>query len=187
MMYKHWEKILLAMSTFFWNSCNTTVDETPKKVTKASEKVISKEVEKASISEQLKTIKKDSIKLVKDTGNLGVAVAIYGTIPPPLHNKICTQEKGNFIVKCRDGITCVDDSAFPGCKTSTVAAKYGTKAKIMPKYGTIVSKKKYICDNGKTYTEKEFKKLYEIVIPSSKIVLNDSIKVIKEVSKTTKE
>jgi hypothetical protein len=152
MMYKHWEKILLAMTGFFWGACNAADNST---VTK---KVVSKEVSKIDAS-KLKPVTKDTLNIIKDSSNLVQAVPIYGINPPPIEpiTKVpCAQKAGNFIVKCLNDVICVDDNVYPGCaeKKPTVAAKYGTIA---------TTKKRYTCDNGKTYTEAGFAKYFTIV------------------------
>ena len=149
MMYKHWEKILLAMTGFFWGACNAADNST---VTK---KVVSKEVSKIDAS-KLKPITKDTLSIIKDSTNLARPVPIYGINPPPITKVPCAQQSGNFIVKCLNDVICVDEKLYPGCaeKKPAVAAKYGTVA---------ISKKKYTCDNGKTYTEAEFTKYFTVV------------------------
>ena len=162
MMYKHWKKILLAMTSFFRGACNAASDNSAATV-KVTKKIAAKEV----VGQ--KTVKKDTLKAIKDTSNLATIVPIYGinvpdpTLPPqPKIQKIpCGQQKGNFIVKCLNDMVCVDDSAYPGCKN---------KSGVAAKYGTITPKKNYICDNGKTYTDAEFTALYTIVNLPSKIV-----------------
>ena len=156
MMYKHWEKILLAMTGFFWGACNAASDNTTT-TAKSSKKVVAKEVN------NIKPIIKDTLRSIPDTSNLVQAVPIYGINPPPIEptTKVpCAQKAGNFIVKCLNDVICVDDNVYPGCaeKKPTVAAKYGTIA---------TTKKRYTCDNGKTYTEAGFAKYFTIVdLPS---------------------
>ncbi len=150
MMYKHWEKILLAMTSFFWGACNAASDNTT-----ATKKIVSKEVSKFEAS-KLKPVTKDTLSIIKDSSNLARPVPIYGINPPPITKVPCAQQSGNFIVKCLNDVICVDDKVYPGCtsKKPTVVAKYGTIA---------TAPKRYTCDNGKTYTEAEFTRLFTVV------------------------
>ena len=154
MMYKHWEKILLAMTGFFWGACNAADNST---VTK---KVVSKELSKIDAS-KLKPVTKDTLNIIKDSSNLARPVPIYGINPSQLPKVPCAQQSGNFIVKCLNDVICVDEKLYPGCaeKKPAVAANSGTIA---------ISKKKYTCDNGRTYTEAEFKNFFTVVEMSPK-------------------
>lgn len=139
MKSKHWQKLLLALSSLFWNSCNSTPDA----VAPSSSDLSMDATEMSSISSLAKDVQKP---VVNDTSDFGGAIALYG-VPSKV---ICVQKEGNYLVKCRDGVTCIDTDLLP-------AVKYGT-----PTY----KKKKYRCDDGHQYTESEFRAIYDLLIIS---------------------
>ncbi len=140
MKYKHWQKLLLALSSLFWNSCNSSPD-----VTSPSSSDLSMDAKSAAeVSSAL--AKESPNPVVHDTSDIGNAIALYG-VPSKV---MCVQKEGNYLVKCRDGVTCIDTDLLP-----------------VAKYGTISSKKKkYKCDDGHLYTESEFRAIYDLLIIS---------------------
>ena len=140
MKSKHWQKLLLALSSLFWNSCNSSPD-----VVSPSSGDISMDVKNNSA--EISALAKDAQNpIVNDTSDIGNAIALYG-VPSKV---LCVQKEGNYLVKCRDGVTCIDTDLLP-------AVKYGT-----PTY----KKKTYKCDDGHQYTESEFRSIYNLLIIS---------------------
>ena len=139
MKSKHWQKLLLALSSLFWNSCNSTPDA----VAPSSSDLSLDAAELSSISTLAKEAPDPEINASSDMGG---AIALYG-VPSKV---ICVQKEGNYLVKCRDGVTCIDTDLLP-------AVKYGTPSS---------KKKKYSCDNGHLYTESEFRAIYDLLIIS---------------------
>ena len=141
MKYKHWQKLLLALSSLFWNSCNSSPD-----VTSPSSSDLSMDAKSAT--EVSSALAKDAPNpVVNDTSDIGNAIALYG-VPSKV---MCVQKEGNYLVKCRDGVTCIDTDLLP-------AVKYGTP--------TPYKKKKYRCDDGHQYTASEFRAIYDLLIIS---------------------
>ena len=140
MKSKHWQKLLLALSSLFWNSCNSSPD-----AVSPSSGDISMDVKNNST--EISALAKDAQDpIVNDSSDIGNTIALYG-VPSKV---LCVQKEGNYLVKCRDGVTCIDTDLLP-------AVKYGT-----PTY----KKKKYKCDDGHQCTESEFRSIYNLLIIS---------------------
>ena len=140
MKSKHWQKLLLALSSLFWNSCSSSPDA----VAPSSSDLSLDATEMSSISTLAKDAQNPEVNVSPDMGS---TIALYG-VPSKV---MCVQKEGNYLVKCRDGVTCIDTDLLP-------AAKYGTP--------TSYKKKKYRCDDGHQYTESEFRAIYDLLIIS---------------------
>lgn len=166
MFYRYWKKIALALTGFFWVSCDSDAS-----VTKVSEiplddnssdsgKIVSSESKGADQSSS-STLKEDS-----SSSSMEQAVALYG-VPNEVVN--CYLNKGNSTVFCEDRTTCeqVTTERFesPKCVED-----------VCPEYGVLlVSENTYRCD-GKIYNEAQFKARYSIVYeydPSKEPVICD--------------
>ena len=139
MFYKHWKKIALALTGFFWNSC----DNPPTSVDTNGANSSSSNAESSSSFEQV--------------------MPAYG-----VYNKVvCTEDKkgaktnGEIAVttlQCDDGVICKERGSEP-CSISDEGDLKGAVA--CPDYGVVyVTEKTYDCD-GVTYNEAEFRALRE--------------------------
>lgn len=228
-MYKHWKKIILAVTAFFWNACdnsstptapvnspdsssNVTEEQSSSSAagnsvsSSAAEKISSSAVShKSSSSSRRVKSSSSSVKERISSSSLDQNADLYGCPPDicgpepssssaglsssspvaesssggmeavPLYgvsSNICEQIEGDSLIRCNDGVTCVesvaDESQIANSSDFTevtakygviVAPKYGTE--VAPKYGVVIIKdKKYKCDDGKVYNEAEFNDLY---------------------------
>ena len=147
MFYKHWKKIALALTGFFWNSC----DNPPTSVDTNGANSSSSSAESSSSFEQV--------------------MPAYG-----VYNKVvCYKDKkgaktnGEIAVtnlECDDGVICkerevIKEGGSEPCSISDEGDLQGAVA--CPDYGVVyVTEKTYDCD-GVTYNEAEFRARYEKV------------------------
>ena len=154
---KHWKNMLLALTGFFWNSCDysstATGADSPLTTSLKNDSKASSDPVQASAPNLAKTGFSDSVAF-------DVIVPLYGI---PI--KYCLQEEGSRILTCSDGLTCIETVVETPTNNCT-----GT---ICPKYGVFFSKKKmYTCDNNRIYTEDEFRSLYRIrAVPKKKKII----------------
>lgn len=174
MLYKHWRKIALALTGFFWASCDSdttsangsddpssssvaTPESSSSVATGNETKSSSSEATEASSSsfEQIMPaygVPDDPILNSSSSGDTLVeAQPLYGVV---LDKYVCTQIKGEATMTCADGATCTQ-------KTEERWGGLPCSNDICPDYGVVqISENTYECD-GKVYSEAEFHARYE--------------------------
>lgn len=185
-MYKHWKKLLLALTAFFWNACDNGSSPSapvnnPDTSSSATNGVSSSDaassssnaVESSSSSSEnasSSSVESSSSEVRSSSSDAVSSSSSLDVLPMPLYgvfvDNICTKAEGDSTLACSDGVKCIeslgDTELAPRRDTPEVAAKYGI---------VYVRNKTYKCDDGKVYNEAEFRELYEIItsIPEKKI------------------
>ncbi len=179
-MYKHWKKILLALTSLFWVSCdndpssasgdpaNSSIQK-PSPNSAASGQETSSAAEESSISSKADPNAKSSSSMIaakygvlKPSSSSSIAAkygvsssviaAKYG-VPKPTCERV---DKSKLV--CDDGVTCTEaiteTQQVPECTADQLCAKYGV---------VVVKETVYKCDDGKVYNEAEFRSKYNIL------------------------
>ena len=167
MFYRHWKRIALALTGFFWASCDndsTSANDVGQSADNSSDsgKIVSSDSEGTDPSSS------SAVKENSSSSSMEQAIALYG-VPDDVVN--CYLNKGNSTVVCEDRTTCEQVTTerweSPKCVED-----------ICPEYGVVlVSENTYQCE-GKTYNEAEFKAKYDIVYeydPSKEHVICDEV------------
>ena len=202
-MYKHWKKILLAMTAFFWNACDDNSATAPvfggsdSSSSSATEDVSSSstaqnpssssvidnpssssEVENANSSSATQS----SSSEVRSSSSTPVAESSSSleVVPVPLYGvfvgETCTKTAGDSNLVCSDGVTCVESVT----QSAEIPSCSGDQ--ICAKYGVVMVKDKtYKCSDGKVYNEAEFLAHYDILIKAKKEEKTPCHKVGKEI------
>lgn len=168
LFYRQWKKIFLALTGFFWVSCDsdaTSANGEGQTVggSSGSGKITSSDSKGTDRSSS------SAVKENSSSSELGQSVALYG-VPSEVVN--CYLNLGDSTVVCEDRTTCKQ------LTTESWESEYSCVDDICPEYGVVlVSENTYQCD-GKTYNEAEFKVKYDIVYeydPSKEsVVCNES-------------
>ena len=177
MFYKHWKKIALALTGFFWASCDDSAssavclygpdpnysDPAENPVSSSSEATGNETNSSSSVATEASSssfeqimpaygVPDDPILNSSSSGDTLVeAQPLYGVV---LDKYVCTQLKGEATMTCADGATCkqVTEERW--------APEFPCSDEICPDYGVVqISENTYKCD-GKVYSEAEFRARY---------------------------
>ena len=165
MFYKHWKKIALAVTSFFWVSCDNDPSSASEEPASSSsiEEIKSSAATGSPASSSATESAKSSATADAPTSSSAIAAkygvpmsssmiaAKYG-VPMP------TCEKVGSTLTCSDGVTCTEvvteKTQTPECSGDQICAKYGV---------VVVKDTTYKCDDGNVYNEAEFRSKYEIL------------------------
>jgi hypothetical protein len=181
MLYKHWKKVLLSLTAFFWASCDTTssaddgsntppidnpdprsssategtdtssASETPESSTEAAS---SAEEAPASSSSAATPASSDAPNVTSSDAKSSDS----GNIIAPKYGVMFTCERKGKKIACEDGVTCTEEETetaqTPQCSGDQICAKYGV---------VYVKETTYKCDDGKVYNYAEFQSKYNIL------------------------
>ena len=163
MFYRHWKRIALALTGFFWASCDSDASITevreiqPDDNSSDSGKIVSSDSEKKVSSASESTGQSSSSAVVKEDSSssaIQYVEALYGVLNDVVN---CTLNRGDSTVVCEDRTTCKQ------LTTESWESEYSCVEDICPDYGVVlVSENTYECD-GKTYSEAEFRVKHNIV------------------------
>lgn len=169
MFYKHLKKLTLALTGFFWASCNnTTITEplygVPPDLSSSSEISQSSAAEPTS-SESISS----SSQAESSSSEFTQIMPAYG-VPTPVpcfpDNEQTTMinRVSERIFHCGDGVNCIQKDSIKGYESECreIIEEDGvTKQTVCLDYGVIVNTETtFSCDDGKTYNEEEFRKQY---------------------------
>ena len=153
MFYKHWKKIALALTSFFWSGCdnNSTSPSNTEEPSSSSAQSSSSQNAKSSSS---------STPLFEASEDLyGCPSDICGQISSSSSEAAkpnCNRFAGETTLTCDNGVSC-EETETESIQSSSCSGD------ICPKYGVVIIKEKtYKCDDDKTYNESEFKANYDI-------------------------
>lgn len=170
MFYKHWKKIALALTGFFWVSCDSDSTsangaEGPSS-SSVSTPASSSSVDQAQASSSSETtgassssfeqimpaygVPDDTIMSSSSNDSLVEAQPLYGVTEI---RYVCEQAEGDSTMTCGDGATCkqLTEERWGGLPCT---------GDICPEYGVVqISENTYECD-GKIYNEAEFRARY---------------------------
>lgn len=155
MFYKHWKKIALSLTSFFWTSCDTDSASA------------NSEVEVPASSAEAASSSSAPAKQVPGSSDASALVSSSSNETKSSSSEEPKSSSGNdFNVVPLYGvndkfITCIDDSTQKVCCTVTTQEnwqpEYECSNDICPDYGVVlISEKTYDCDDGNTYNEAEF-------------------------------
>ena len=164
MFYKHWKKIALALTGFFWASCDDSAssavclygpdpnysDPAENPVSSSSEATGNETNSSSSVATEASSssVEKTSSSSSNDFEKM---VPLYGI---EMDKTICTQVKGESTMQCDDGATCkqVTEERW--------ALEFPCSDEICPDYGVVqISENTYECD-GVKYNEAQFRARY---------------------------
>ncbi len=177
MFYKHWKKLALALTGFFWASCDSdstsangsedpssssiTTPESSSSVNQAQESSSSEATGKGTSSSSFEEIMpaygvSDDPLLSSSSRDSVIAQPLYG-VTEILY--MCEQAEGDSTMTCGDGVNCTLRSQESWESLPCIED-------ICPDYGVVrISENTYEC-NGKIYSEAEFRSRYsQVIIP----------------------
>ena len=134
-MYKHWKKVLLALTAFFWNACdNSTSPTTPQVVPDSSNTT----TESPSSSSAVQNPASSSVAESATSSSAAVA---------PSSSSVKEKVSSSSLDQNADLYGCPPDvcGAEPSSSAGMIAPKYGvlmsssSKGMIAPKYGVVMS------------------------------------------------
>ena len=179
MFYKHWKKIALALTGFFWNSCDngpTAVDNggaTPSSSSNGNNESSSSSVAPIPSSSPLygvmSSVVQSSSSNIESSSSFEQIMPAYG-----VYGQVACYEDGKGVktngevnvtkLICDDGVICKEHEVLKGgdpLPCSPVNDDDLNVAVICPDYGIVyVSEKTYDCD-GVKYNEAEFRTRYD--------------------------
>ena len=166
MFYKHWKKIALALTGYFWAGCEDTATSA---VCLYGPDPNYSSAENQGSSSSAATGKETSsssseAKKPESSSSFGYEmVPLYGV---EMDKTICTQVQGEPTINCDDGVTCTQqtEERWGGLPCNESENENGEIVSICPDYGIVqISENTYECD-GKIYNEAEFRSRYEKLI-----------------------
>ena len=172
-MYKHWKKIFLALTAFFWNACDNSSSPTGPVVGPESSSSTtngqnsSSSIENQSLSSEAKSSSSSvepSSSSVESSSSTPIAESSSsGVEPQPLYgvfvDDFCVSTQNSGTYTCSDGVTCVESS------NNSEQVQVRANPEVAAKYGVIfVKDKTYKCSDGKVYNEAEFRARYNILL-----------------------
>ena len=174
MFYKHWKKIALALTGFFWASCDDSASSAvclygpdPNYSSATENPVSSSSVNQAPVSSssvaagnetnsssseatEESSSSSEAVKPESSSSEIEMQMPLYGVI---MDTSLCTQVKGDPTITCNDGTVCTQ-------KTEERWGGLPCSSDICPDYGVVqISENTYECD-GKVYSEAEFRARY---------------------------
>ena len=180
---KHWKKLLLTTTALFWASCTSENENTfptiGQDTSSAVDPGISSDSNKSSSEKAVESSSSDAVasssseaKVPSSSSELTQVMPAYGVydkVSCYLDDKdkgikASTSSRGVFEYSyhCENGVNCVARDSVTGyepeypCKEDSI-----TKQMICLDYGVIATTETTIsCDDGKTYSEEEFRKQY---------------------------
>lgn len=175
MFYKHWKKISLALTAFFWASCNnTTVTEpplygVPPDISSSSESPESSAIESSSSeTTQNLSLSSEAQSSSSELTQVMPAYGVYDKVSCYLDDKETKMSNRvtEYTYHCENGVNCVERDSVTGyepeypCKE--VLDENGVRLQtVCLDYGVIATTETTIsCDDGETYNVEEFRKQY---------------------------
>lgn len=182
MLYKHWKKVLLSLTAFFWASCDTTssadddgsstpsIDNPDPRSSSATEGADtgsasgtpeSSAEAASSADEATASSSSAATPASSDDRNVESSDAKSsdsGNIIAPKYGVMFTCERKGKKIACDDGVTCTEEETetaqVPECSGDQICAKYGV---------VVVKETTYKCDDGRVYNYAEFQSKYNIL------------------------
>ena len=190
MFYKHWKKMALALTAFFWNSCDnapTAIDSNGPNPSSSSTDTQSSSSSEARIPSSsplygvMSSIVQSSSSNVESSSSFEQIMPAYG-----VYNQVACYEDGKGVktndevnitkLICDDGVICKETEVIKGTQSEPCSEGFGGVT-ICPDYGiVVVSEKTYDC-NGIKFNEAEFISRYKkakIIMPTSSSSMEQS-------------
>ena len=165
MFYKHWKKLALTLTGFFWASCDfgsSTTEEAalygcPPEGCEQNPAISSSNGANGndvSSSSEAKAPESSSSEEFSSSSIEYEAIPLYGVRE---NVYTCIQKNGDSTLTCGDGVTCKEENKLVNQGLECIED-------ICPDYGIIaINEKTYTCDDGNTYNEAEFRTRYETI------------------------
>ncbi|MBO4435357.1 MAG: hypothetical protein J5791_00510, partial [Fibrobacter sp.] len=174
MLYKHWKKIALALTGFFWAGCDDSASSSevvlygcpddicapaPKSSSDANDTQSSSSDPSTSSGTEISSSSRE-FGVISSSSFTEVAPA-YG-VPGKLscyEDPAGRKYDGSKVYRCDDGATCVEKDSitgYGGLPCSPMQTDEGL-VEICPDYGIVaITEKTFKCDDGNVYNEAEF-------------------------------
>lgn len=162
MFYKHWKKIALALTGFFWASCDDTVTSTAPEYGCPDDVCKQSPIDNSSSSTDGAATSSSSEAVSSSSSDIAMSMPLYGVIEKFI---VCEEDTagrkydGSKVYRCDDGATCVEKDSvtgYGGLPCSPMQTDEGL-VEICPDYGIVaITEKTFKCDDGNVYNEAEF-------------------------------
>jgi len=162
MFYKHWKKIALALTGFFWASCEDTVTSTAPEYGCPDDVCKQSPIDNSSSSTDGAATSSSSEAVSSSSSDIAMSMPLYGVIEKFI---VCEEDTagrkydGSKVYRCDDGATCVEKDSitgYGGLPCSPMQTDEGL-VEICPDYGIVaITEKTFKCDDGNVYNEAEF-------------------------------
>ena len=179
MLYKHWKKIALALTGFFWASCEDTVTSTAPEygcpsdgcgqgLDDGSSSSTDDEVSSSSLEHQFMPLYGVSEKVFDSSSSMEESSSSFTEVAPAygvpgqiacFEDPAAKETLGQgvrTVYRCDDGVTCQEEVNERWVPESECIED------ICPDYGVVaITEKTYTCDDGNTYHYAEFISRYK--------------------------
>ena len=150
MFYKHWKKIALALTGFFWASCDDSAS--------SAVCLYGPDPNYSNPAENPTSSSSEAVKPESSSSNdFDKMMPLYGV---EMDKTVCTQIKGEPTITCEDGTVCTqktEERWAPEFPCADYTNDDGELVRACPDYGVVqISENTYECD-GKVYNEAEFR------------------------------
>ena len=162
MFYKHWKKIALALTGFFWASCEDTVTSTAPEYGCPDDVCKQGPIDDSSSSNDGSITSSSSETSSSSSSDIAMSMPLYGVVEKFI---VCEEDTagrkydGSKLYRCDDGATCVEKDSitgYGGLPCSPMQTDEGL-VEICPDYGIVaITEKTFKCDDGNVYNEAEF-------------------------------
>ena len=176
MFYKHWKKISLALTAFFWASCNNNTTEPPLYGVPPQYSSSSKAPESSAAAPGSSEAVSSSSQAESSSSEFLQVMPAYGVISPvscyidaeefKTSTRVSEHPITEFLLHCEDGVNCIQRDSLTGYEPEypcrTIIDEDGIKHETAClDYGVIATTETtYSCDDGRTYSKEEFRKRY---------------------------
>ena len=177
MFYKHWKRIALALTGFFWASCEDTITSTAPEYGCPSDGCGQGPIDNSSSSSDGAATSSSEQEKISSSSQEFMVMPLYGVSEKVQLSSSSTEEsssslteiapaygvfggmacyrdpesQGNATYRCDDGVTCQEEVNVRWQR------EYECVEDICPDYGVVsITEKTYTCDDGNTYNYAEF-------------------------------
>ena len=177
MLYKHWKKIALALTGFFWSGCEDTgssavclygpdpnYSSPGNQEYSSSDPSTSSETKVSSSSRDFQAIPLYGVSQAvlisssskESSSSMEIPVPAYGVFGgmscyEDASSKVTQGQTTKTTYRCDDGVTCQEEA------TESWKPEFECIEEICPDYGVVaITEKTYTCDDGNTYNYAEF-------------------------------
>ncbi len=169
MFYKHWKKIALALTGFFWAGCDDSASSSEVVLYGCPDDICAPAPKSSSDANDTQTSSSDpstssGTEISSSSSEFGVISSSSMEIPVPAYgvfgamacyedasSKVTQGQTTKTTYRCDDGVTCQEKVS------ERWVPEYNCVEDICPDYGVVaITEKTYDCDDGNTYNYAEF-------------------------------
>lgn len=184
MFYKHWKKIALSLTAFFWASCEDSVTSTAPEYGCPDDGCGQGPIDNSSSSNDGSVTSSSSETSSSSSSDIAMSMPLYGVSETLIYISSSSEESsssftevapaygvpgklscyedpagrkydGSKVYRCDDGVTCQEEAK------QTWKPEYECVDDICPDYGVVsITETTYTCDDGKVYNYAEFVSRY---------------------------